>query len=170
MFQNKIEKNILKFIKFLFLPPQKFYHFSKAKKKTFANIKHFSLSWTLLKKEKKKRRKYLRCSFRQHECTSKPIYNDSYLCNRVNQELTRCSFLPYLQIIGQVVLLQCMSFKAMGHCIKVVISYSTDKALCLKKRTQITSTFIYNVSLHPFENRHPKCSNFLQNTNVSTII
>lgn len=40
----------------------------------------------------------------------------------------------YLQIISQVVLLQRMRFKAMGHCVKVVIPYTTDKTFGLKRK------------------------------------
>lgn len=41
----------------------------------------------------------------------------------------------YLQVIGQVVLLQCMCFKTMRGCVKVVIANATDEAFRLWKQT-----------------------------------
>lgn len=56
----------------------------------------------------------------------------------------------------------------MRHCIKVVISYSTDKALRLEERIQSTSTLHKTPAL--LSEKAKKSNNFLENGNAAYIL
>lgn len=56
----------------------------------------------------------------------------------------------------------------MRYCIKVVISYSTDKALRLRERTKSISTLYVTLAL--LSEKAKKKNNFPENGNASHII
>ena len=51
----------------------------------------------------------------------------------------------YSQIVCQVVLLQCVCFKAMRYSIKVVIPYSTDEAFGLQRKGRVVGLLLVHL-------------------------